>query len=544
MKALIVDDEARVRRAVRLLVDWEKHGITELAEAENGLEAIRYIEAEKPAIVIMDMMMPESSGIDLMTWVNEHASHVKFIVVSGHNDFDFVRQTVRNGGIDYLLKPIEPEAINTAVHKAVTEWRDEEELKLAEQKYNIQLNELRPIYSEKLLTGIVDDPAQSFSAVRRLQEENVLPQKLNEAVTIVLQADASDTELYARFRQDSELLYYSIINICNEFLMQAKCGIAFRYWSAPSDVIILIWDEFDRLASVLRRINDGLKLTLKRHMHFGISRPGIFPVHLPEQYTEAVSLLWDRNVLRPDIYLHDAAGMETEAAPAAGTRHPFQLTAWEEDFRTAVLSGHDNEISDAGKRWIGAAGQAKRVTPQQLRQWTSDIQLFTNRLLRERLGTAYEAAKSELEHQAVQAFPFPGSSRFSLSDWHKSIEDHMRNTARVIAELQGSESTTIGEIVAYVEQHYQQELSLQDIAGRFHVSREYVSRKFKQEYGINLTDFISALRIDHAKRLMLNPQLKVAQIAEMVGFHDEKYFSKVFKKQVGVSPSAYRSSRT
>lgn len=99
MKALIVDDEARVRKAVRLLVDWDAHQIGEIMEAGSGNEAIELIREHKPGLVIMDMMMESGSGIELMTWVNEFAGSTKFIVVSGHNDFDFVRETVRHGGL-------------------------------------------------------------------------------------------------------------------------------------------------------------------------------------------------------------------------------------------------------------------------------------------------------------------------------------------------------------------------------------------------------------------------------------------------------------
>ncbi|MNE76734.1 HTH-type transcriptional regulator YesS [compost metagenome] len=87
-------------------------------------------------------------------------------------------------------------------------------------------------------------------------------------------------------------------------------------------------------------------------------------------------------------------------------------------------------------------------------------------------------------------------------------------------------------------------MSLQEVAGRFYVSREYISRKFKQEYGINFSDYIGSVRINKAKLLLQNPNLKLSQISEMVGFHDVKYFSKVFKKQVGVTPKDYRTQVT
>ncbi|MNE79958.1 HTH-type transcriptional regulator YesS [compost metagenome] len=118
----------------------------------------------------------------------------------------------------------------------------------------------------------------------------------------------------------------------------------------------------------------------------------------------------------------------------------------------------------------------------------------------------------------------------------------MKQLSRIIMERQAREKGTMMDIIKYIDYHYQNEISLQDVASHFFVSREYISRKFKQEFGINFSDYLGQYRIDKAKTLMLNQNLKIVQISEMVGFHDVKYFSKVFKKQEGVSPKVYRQS--
>src|SRR5690606_33665519 len=101
----------------------------------------------------------------------------------------------------------------------------------------------------------------------------------------------------------------------------------------------------------------------------------------------------------------------------------------------------------------------------------------------------------------------------------------------------------IYDIARYLEQHYNRELTLQDLSEHFYVSREYISRKFKQQFGENIVNYISRLRIDKSKTLLLNPLLKISEIAQAVGFKDEKYYSKVFKKLEGCSPNEYRKAR-
>ncbi len=143
MKALIVDDERHVREAIRLLVDWETYGIKSVLEAQDANSAIDLIERERPQIIFTDMMMPGTMGTELLAWIQQHAPRTKTIVISGHDDFDFVRKTVMYGGIDYILKPIDPIQLNEAVSKAVASRKQEDEGSEQEQRKTIEINQLK-----------------------------------------------------------------------------------------------------------------------------------------------------------------------------------------------------------------------------------------------------------------------------------------------------------------------------------------------------------------------------------------------------------------
>lgn len=119
----------------------------------------------------------------------------------------------------------------------------------------------------------------------------------------------------------------------------------------------------------------------------------------------------------------------------------------------------------------------------------------------------------------------------------------MTAASRILTQRHSRENHIIYDIASYLENHYAEDISLQDMAARFFLSREYISRRFKQEFGVNISDFLAGVRIEKAKLLLLNPQLRIAQVAEMVGYQDEKYFSKVFKKQEGQTPNEYRKEQ-
>lgn len=549
MKALIVDDEARVRKAVRLLVDWDAHHIDEILEAGNGNEAIEIIKEAKPALVIMDMMMESGNGIELMSWVNEFAGSTKFIVVSGHNDFEFVRQTVRHGGIDYILKPIEAEAINIAVAKGVTAWRAEEMDRSERQKQSMQLNEFKPIYGEKLLSALIDDPINSEHSLRRLCADGLIPETALSSRLILVQTDTGNNPLIKRFGGDSELMNYAIVNICNEFLQSSNKGIAFRYWGGPPEVAIILWDIHTSVIELIGKINLGMYSALQVRMQFGISHIGSLPKQLPEQRAEVADALMRRNLLVHEDYCHFSASSEEFRDRPVAIRadihrkvSPIIFAQVKEDWKMAVISGRSEGISAAAQHWVDELSRGGIVTPEMLHTWKNDALLFRSQLVREMLGDEAETALAKLE-QSDQLHPAPYTNGYSFSlftwrDWSYAL---MQQLSEVIAHKQEKERNPMRDIVKYIELNYASDLSLQEIAGKFYVSREYISRRFKQEYGINFSDYIVNVRIDKAKLLLQNPRLKLSQISEMVGFHDVKYFSKVFKKQAGASPKDYRS---
>jgi two-component system, response regulator YesN len=125
MKAIIIDDEKHVRDGLLLLGEWEKHGIETILEAEDGNEAIKLISEHRPAIIFTDMRMPKRDGISLLKWIHQSDLLSKTIVVSGYDDFDYMRNAIYYKSFDYILKPIDPEILNETLDRAVKEWNDE-----------------------------------------------------------------------------------------------------------------------------------------------------------------------------------------------------------------------------------------------------------------------------------------------------------------------------------------------------------------------------------------------------------------------------------
>ncbi|MBO9605541.1 MAG: response regulator [Paenibacillaceae bacterium] len=535
MKALIVDDEQHVRDAIRLLIDWNEFGIETLLEADNVAEAIACVEREQPEIVFTDMLMPGPSGIRLLEWLVERYPRTKTVVISGHDDFEFVRNTVKFGGIDYILKPIACDELRAAAAKAV-DCRKREDLALqTSRERSIEVNQLKPVYWDKMFSNLAGDPTYYDTIQGSLQREFGLAADTRECRIAVLRLSALDRVIRDKFASSPDLLFFTLSNICNELLREAAAGYAFRFWNSDSEIVLLLWRRLGDAEALLARINDGLFAALQGRAAFGLGSVRPFPGGVAESLREAQRALKRRNLL-----VRGGSVFAYSAAEAPASSPALRLGEYEAGLRLAVRSGNEERIRHAVSGLFAAIRGLSSISEEQLELWQYEFALQRERWQQELFGGETERQPSPALAELAFEPPVAGDGTLSVAAWEERFAAGMIALARRVADFQHRESRIMFDIAAYIERHYDEEIALQDIAARFFLSREYISRKFKQDIGVNLSDYIERIRMDKAKLLLLNRSLRIAQIAATVGYKDEKYFSKVFKKLEGKTPGEYR----
>lgn len=382
VKALIVDDEFNVRDVIRHLGQWEKYGITQLLEASNGDDAKRMIEKESPEIIFTDVKMPGMSGIELIEWLDSISYPGKVILISGFDDYSFMRKAIQFSSFDYLLKPIEADAFNKTLEEAVKSWANEEEVRANED------------------TGVYED--------------------------------------VKRFRSNQ--------------LVTAAC----------------MGEHFDK--------ND-IESYLPKAGGYTLTLISFYQMHHPAPY---IQLLADELVERK---IGNVFALQND--------HNLCL----------VITIPDHWLSV--EEWIS-------------HQFDIPVRLVCGEPL-ESLGDIHNSFKSL--QKAMKNQNFRSIHRLDDLDVARRIED----------------------IVSYVEKYYMEELSLEKLSNVFFLSREHISRKFKQKTGMLLSKYITKLRTDQAKRWLRETEKSIYSISLMLGYQDEKYFSKLFKKVVGMTPFEYRN---
>ncbi|MCL6456898.1 MAG: response regulator [Gorillibacterium sp.] len=535
MKVLIVDDEKHVREAIRLLVDWQLHGINTVLEAADGKTAIELMNRERPEFVFTDMIMPGMHGTDLLEWLQVHAPDTKTIVISGFDDFDFVRKTVKYGGLDYLLKPIDPEQLAEAVNRVVDSYREMERGRAENRRTTMEINEIKPVYWDKMFSQLLAEPDYISSMREPLDREFKISLDGTSCRIAILNVESISLSVRNKFATGLDLLYFSLLNICNEFLRKSRRGYAFRQWDSTSDIVLLLWKDLDDAESLLRRIDKGIEDTLGGQGEFGLGSVQIAPKGLLQSFREATTALDRRNLLKQGKKIHSY-----QPATALDMNKTVYFADCEQYLLAAVTGGNEKQVISVLGQWFTVIRSLSSISMEQFKAWMNEYQLLRNRWSLELCPDADSLRNSNGQEDRFSKIPLTNDGVLDIAGWEQKWALDLTALTRDVRFGGNKEQHVIWKIEKYIRSHYQTDLSLQEIAERFFLSREYISRRFKQEFGENLSDYIGRVRIDQAKLLLTNPHIRIAQIASMVGYADEKYFSKVFKKLTGCSPNDYR----
>lgn len=538
MKILIIDDEPPVRESIRLLIPWDRYGVQEVMEACSGMEAIEIMQREKPQIVFTDIRMPGMDGIEVLKWIREHDERMKVVIISGYNDFHYVRSALKFGSFDYILKPIDEEELTEVFEKALACWNREEQTRTKTQEIHMRANQYKPVLADNLFSRLIQDPDQYSAVSRTLQEEYSIGRETRQCRAAVITLDMLDFGLRRKFAFALDLLIFSITNICNELMQKDNTGLAFQNWNEKNEIVLLFFKRLPDMPQFVSQIQDALYTALRGRFYIGIGRTSPFPQGLPRAYSDARTALKQRNLLERFQYEHYYS--DQQFLP-----HMVPLSDYADRLLLAVRRNDADSVRALLMEWARKAGELPSITVRQLELWWQEFVLLQSKWAKE-IDTlpdpADPADRSDLpmliEADLSFALPLNEWEELSLEVWVDKMAGMLSETGRLFERRQ--QANTIHEIKQYIRAHYCEDLNLQKLAEQFYLSPSHISRTFKQQFGENLTDFVSRLRIDRAKVLLADSELKISSIASSVGYQDEKYFSKAFKRFEGLSPKQFR----
>ncbi|MBO7746818.1 response regulator [Paenibacillus sp. MWE-103] len=543
-KLLIVDDEPTVRAGLRAYIDWSSFGIEVMDEADDGDAALEIVGRETPDLVLTDVRMPNLDGIALSREISARHPGTKIVFVSGHDDADYLKSALKVSAVDYIFKPVNLEELSAVIRRVVAELDAERAERRRKEELEVKLKEGMPLLREKLLLSLVEGGAPKQGLGERLDFLGLrLPADAPYWVA-VLSVDDMAGVLASRTETDRQLLWYAVLNIAQELIDRHLAGYAFER-RAGEFVGILRAEPADEYASDAAEalfafagdVRGNLERWLKIGVTIGISERVTSPYALAQAYgqaREAADHKWYLGKNRI-ITMDSLRGPETEAGgyersgPADREGLIPALKAADPD---KLRAGLDRIFADLARRRRDGLKYGRNVCLQ--------IALAVDQLLLE-LNVPAGGSDADAPASGLWEALF---EQETLGDLRRLLESRLLDACGRIREKRtGKTANVVERVRAIIDRGYANGgLTVAEIGREVYLTPTYVSLLFKQETGQTVNEYLTQVRVEKAKELLRDPQYKFYDICHAIGYTDPSYFTKLFKKATGVTPSAYRET--
>ncbi len=525
---MIVDDEALIRSLILRSVDWNELGFNVVAQAENSEEALDYARQYVPRLAVVDINIPYINGLDLADRLRTMYPKMVIIILTGYEEFSYARRAIHIGVLNYLLKPIDPEELRNSLEAA----------------RKVILEEERSLYRRGTRDSDSrqeEDPRGDFLRALLGRSANLVPRDIKngfrlfgigvaeEDIAVIIIKTRGETPLsIERLRQLLDPMIEGAFSALE--LVSVGENTAVLLANLGPDAVNNTEDFLYAAAVSLRRRIAVEAVELKLRCTLAIGSIASTPERLGEAYANANKALGERFYCGEDkVYRWQP---ESEGAKESSSyRSPVDRNS----LLVLLRSGSEAEISELIKHLFQEL-RLQRPRRQYCEMAVMDFVSVLIEFLDENsigLSSMFRDGSDALA--AVQALE-------SLPDIQVWLEQFV---ARIFERLRGNVKSRTQMIVKkakdYIEGNYQDAaLSLDRIADHISVTPSYISGVFKKQLGISIISYLTDYRIRQAMSLMdRDPLLTVGEVAEAVGYADAFYFSKVFRKQAGISPSAY-----
>lgn len=531
-RVLLVDDEEEVFQAIIKKINWEAIGFSVIGYARNGEEALEMIESNTPDVVMTDIKMPFMDGLTLCKKVKQIYGNIKVIIFSGFDEFEYAREAIKIEAEEYILKPINAqelqdvfERVKVSLDKELDEKRNIHKL----QEYYLQS---LPILQNQFLISLMEGQAEEEKIPTYLREYQLYLEANHYLVTMI-HMDYYTTSEKKPYIDDVKLAMVSLKHLVEENMngnWKSKCFLFL------GDLFLLtLLDNENKLKEYINDVDRACKISerilgIRTTAGIGRTCSNLEDIHL--SYKEAKNA----NAYRI-MYEESQAIYIGEVEPLSNREFSLEDSDIQQIIREIKL-GEKEDLN------LSIEGFVKKVKSNQysIQQFRIILMEFITELFK--LGGIYginmeEVFQGEKDvYQKVQQF----DSLDVLEQWVQEVCLSIRNSIR--KERLDSAKLLIDSAITYIEENYMdQELSIDTICNYLNVSSAYFSTIFKKETRKTFINYVTWLRMERAIQLLNTTDDKTYVIAEKVGYSEPNYFSYVFKKQYGTSPSKYRQNR-
>lgn len=529
-KIMLADDEGIVIDSLKFIIEKEFGDECQIEYAKTGRSVIELAENYRPDIAIMDIQMPGINGIDAMKEIRANNKNIIFIVMSAYDKFDYAKEAIKLGVMEYITKPMEKNKIIAALQKAMGKI-DKERMKrsndlLIREKletvvpiiesgliYNMLFQEhfTEDIDNYKNLLGLTQNQAYMLavvcgdgqegshmtnavgSSVKMQQHDKVVRECMKEYYPNCIVGSAMGNKLAVMIPYDGDKMEYNeriaIIEKSRELVrdLRRKTDISFRVGISSVKTLEEARDSYKEALNALTMTTGSVAHV--DDLPIGCQYEADYPIHLEKRLFAEVK------------------NGETDHAIATAETY-FDL----------VAANYADDLMN-------------------MRLKVLEFALFAEHLAYESGGMTYEFRAREDYLPTIMAI----NDLDTLKKWFRDkIGTATHNVSCKASEKSMSVVETAKE---YIQNNYSKDISLDDVSRTVNISPYYFSKIFKEETGEGFVEYLTGIRIEKAKELLNTTEYSIKEICSMVGYADPNYFSRSFKKNVGVTPTEYKEGK-
>ena len=526
---LIVDDEELIRQGLKARIRYFGLSIDDVYEASSGIEALEIIKEHPVNIVITDIRMPDMDGLTFIKEAKNFRKHMQFIVLSGYAEFSYAEEAIRLGVKVYLLKPISNEELKNTLIKIFKEMEIENknkrifrmEKEKAEYLLEKEMNSVFSVSEEKIM-DIADLCQLAGKSSLACKKEEL---KLYFSVMSIHTYGRVETgEVF--LKKDKDLIRFSVKNIFS--WIETDCGKLIVNSLTDSNYLYAIYWAGDesKLKEEVKTCFEKIKDILEKKMGISITQ-GVSKISKNIQgkiMDEALKAL-NQRIIYGDFNVYFYEDIEEKADYPNVKSQIHALRKYLERKEGHKIQSILGEIFCEERAKTYGSSYIKTM-------WIGIMNM---------LFLFYDGKAKRPLHLDDLFFDFqvPNKAK-SMVELQKKMGDILLDCLKTESISQISSRDRIQLAMRYISDHYNEDISINDLADHYEMSPNYFSSIFKQETGQSAINYITEIRMKKAKEFLQTTGDSVVDIAKRVGYEDSQYFFRVFKKYVGITPLKYR----
>lgn len=525
LRVIIADDEKTTRESLKEYVKWDAHGIDNVWTAKDGHDALELAKQIKPDILVTDVRMPKMDGITLAAKIRELYTDCRIIFISGYSDKEYLKSAIHLKAVSYIEKPIDLEEVESIVGQAVSACLEDEQRRMAAEQLKSSVTESIPYIRQEIVLDLIKGNFGSDALTGKFSD---LSQKIAGNVPFIASSIKLNWETGADDKIKSNFRHRILETFCDPQLFDQSSIMA---GISPEDTIVLIISGHAAkslnssglpqiILDNLNSLSDG-----NFSVSIGIGPQAGAVSGLTRSWSQAYTALNKQFYSGSNKIYYYSVNTSRRYAPDKNLYTDFQSLLKKDDMEGAVA-------------FVNNLTQGIRMAADQEIDHIKNIYfnllvlIFEAARDRNLIDPVDESEKSYIWQEIIEIQSLSECSDYIIS-----------NLSAVFSKFDNTDivSRKEYEIIKYIRESFgNKDLSIQMIADQVHFSQTYLCSFFKKSTGMTLNEYITDVRIEKAKELLQDGNIKLYEVALRIGFTDSNYFSTLFKKNVGCTPSEYR----